>query len=236
MFDANGDGTVSGPEEFVFTNFVEGAETDLEGLAFFDTDGDAKLDADDASFDDFAVFQDANSNGIVDEGEFNSLSDLGIESIGLESDGVESVEADGDVLVAGTSEVTFADGTTGDAADAAFRFEEQQAETAADRPAPELELENVTLDFTKLEGEGIDSIGSVGVSNDSGKLTLDANDLLDLSGATNELPLFGDSGDTVNTSGGFTSDGNQTIDGTVFDVYTSGNAMLLAEQDVNVII
>ena len=95
VFDANGDGTVSGPEEFVFTDFVDGAQTDLEGLAFFDTDGDGLLDADDASFKDFAVFQDANLDGIVDEGEFTHLTDLGIESIGLESDGVASVEVTG---------------------------------------------------------------------------------------------------------------------------------------------
>ena len=134
--------------------------------------------------------------------------------------------------------MTFEDGSTADAADAAFRFEEQQTETAADRPAPELELENVTLDFTRLDSDGVDSIENVGVSDDSGKLTLDANDLLDLSGATNELPLFGDSGDggeTVNTSSTDAST-DQMLNGETFDVFIDGNTTSFVYQEVSAII
>ena len=95
--------------------------TDLEGLAAnYDSNKDGVLDASDADFAKFGVWQDANSNGVTDAGEFQSLSDAGIASINLVSDGVEYAAADGDVTVHGTSSFTKTDGTTGEVADASF--------------------------------------------------------------------------------------------------------------------
>jgi len=139
VFDADRNGDITGPEEFVFTNYVEGAQTDLEGLQAFNTDGDTTLDSDDSLYADFHIFQDANFNGHVEEGELVSLNDLGIASIGLESDGIASVEADGDVTVFGTTEVSFTDGSTTDAADAAFHYEQDSGS------------EELVLDFSNLE-------------------------------------------------------------------------------------
>jgi len=48
----------------------------------------SELDANDADFGKFAVWQDANSNGVAEAGEVTSLADAGISSIGLVSDGV----------------------------------------------------------------------------------------------------------------------------------------------------
>ena len=66
------------------------------------------------------VWQDANSNGAVDAGELVSLTDAGIASISLVSNGQAYTAANGDVTVAGTSTFTRTDGSTGTAADAAF--------------------------------------------------------------------------------------------------------------------
>lgn len=116
--DANGNGGIDNANEIVFGG---DGQTDLEGLAAnYDSNKDGVLDASDADFAKFGVWQDANSNGVTDAGEFQSLSDAGIASINLVSDGVEYAAADGDVTVHGTSSFTKTDGTTGEVADASF--------------------------------------------------------------------------------------------------------------------
>jgi hypothetical protein len=117
VHDANHNGTVDNASEFVFGS---GSTTDLQALAAFDTNHDGKLSAADADYGSFAVWQDANSNGVVDAGEMSSLMARGIASISLTSDGVHYTAADGDVSVAGTGTYTRADGSTGSLADASF--------------------------------------------------------------------------------------------------------------------
>jgi hypothetical protein len=113
--DANGDGKVTA-NEMVFST----GGSDLQGLAQYDTNGDGKLDAADADFNQFAVWQDSNSNGVVDAGEMKSLVALGITSISLSSDGIGYSAANGEVSVVGTGTITYANGTTGVLADATF--------------------------------------------------------------------------------------------------------------------
>src|SRR4029453_6722795 len=112
--DANGNGTVDNASEFVFGH--DGL-TDLQALA---SQYGAPLDANDADFGKFGVWQDANSNGAVDAGEYSSLTALGIASINLVSDGQAYSAAGGDVEVAGSSTYTRADGSTGVIPDASF--------------------------------------------------------------------------------------------------------------------
>ncbi|MFL6749652.1 MAG: hypothetical protein ACJ8E9_01185, partial [Sphingomicrobium sp.] len=112
--DANGNGTVDGASEFVFGS---GSQTDLQALA---SQYGSTLDVNDADFAKFGVWQDANSNGAVDAGEFQSLTAQGIASINLVSDGASYSAAGGDVEVAGSSTYTRADGSTGAVADASF--------------------------------------------------------------------------------------------------------------------
>src|SRR6185295_9187671 len=85
-----------------------------------DSNHDGQLSSADASFGNFAVWQDANSNGVADAGEVQSLMARGIASISLSSDGIAYSAAGGDVTVAGTGSYTRADGSTGSLADAAF--------------------------------------------------------------------------------------------------------------------
>ncbi|MEM7011467.1 MAG: hypothetical protein AAF585_08285, partial [Verrucomicrobiota bacterium] len=114
--------------EVAFSDYApHSGATDLEGLRHFDTDDDLMLTADDAEFDKFAIWQDADGDGMVGEGELRSLNEAGIESIGLVSDGREYRTASGDVQVHGESEVRFSDGSTSAAADASFDYVERPA-------------------------------------------------------------------------------------------------------------
>jgi hypothetical protein len=117
VHDANHNGTVDSATEFVFG---ANGQTDLQSLAVFDTNHDGKLTAADTAFSSFGVWQDANSNGVVDPGEYHTLTQLGITSISLTSNGISYEAAGGDVTVAGTGTYTKADGTTGVLADASF--------------------------------------------------------------------------------------------------------------------
>ncbi|MFC4296098.1 Ig-like domain-containing protein [Novosphingobium tardum] len=116
-FDANGNGSVDSGREIAFST----GGSDLAGLAArFDTNHDGLLDAGDADFAKFGAWQDANGNGVSDPGEFHTLTELGIASITLTSDGKAYTAADGDVTVAGSATFTRTDGSTGTVADAAF--------------------------------------------------------------------------------------------------------------------
>ncbi len=129
VFDANQSGTVDSTSEYVFTEWSETAETDMQALAeVFDTNQDGVLDAQDEQFDQFAVWQDADSDGVTDAGELVSLGDMGIESISLtyRDDSESGTAADGDVVIHGQSDVTWTDGAVTVAEDSEFAI------TAAD--------------------------------------------------------------------------------------------------------
>ncbi len=154
--DANGDGKVTDASEFVFGG---NGLSDLQGLAAnFDSNGDGVLDASDDAFAQFGVWQDANQDGVADAGEFQTLSDLGITSIGLTSDGNAYSAADGDVEVLGTATYTRADGTTGEAADAIFSTKAVARETeialAAAFGGVLTTAPQDGLQFLMLDGEG----------------------------------------------------------------------------------
>ncbi|PZT90856.1 MAG: hypothetical protein DI637_02910, partial [Citromicrobium sp.] len=123
--------------DIVFTDDAPGAASDLEGLRLaYDTDGDGRLTAADADWADFGVWQDADSDGSLDEGELASLDDLGIVSIDLAGGGAPYSAANDDVTVVGTSHFTKADGSGGQIADAIFatalhRAGQRTAETAS---------------------------------------------------------------------------------------------------------
>ena len=123
VIDANNSGTVDESREYVFTEWSDTAQTDMEAVAeVFDTNKDGVLDAQDEQWDQFAVWQDADSDGVTDEGELVPLSELGVESISLtyNEDSVSGTAADGDVIVHGQSTVTFTDGSTTIAEDVSF--------------------------------------------------------------------------------------------------------------------
>ena len=107
---------------------TQDGETDLQGLArVYDTNLDTMISNLDAQFGNLGIWQDANSNGVVDAGEFKSLDAAGIVSISTLSDNVASVAASGGVAISGHSTFTKADGTVGVLDD--MSFVEQPAAT-----------------------------------------------------------------------------------------------------------
>jgi hypothetical protein len=100
---------------------TQAGETDLQGLAkVYDSNKDGVFDSSDTAFAEFGVWQDADSDGVVDSGEFLSLADRGITSLSLTSDGQIRFEANGDVIVYGQTTYTTSDGQLHIAEDVGF--------------------------------------------------------------------------------------------------------------------
>jgi hypothetical protein len=175
VLDRNGDSVVNNGSEIVF---ARDGLTDLQGLAAdYDSNRDGVLDANDVDFGKFGVWQDANGNGVTDAGEYRSLSDAGIVSIGLVSDGIAYSAANGSVSVAGQSVFTKADGSTGIVADAAFA--KGGALSVVSRSADQIRTSNATTSVIAAAllglaiGENaaavtdgnLDQLGALGVEN-----------------------------------------------------------------------
>lgn len=128
--DKNGDGRVNNGSEIIFGG---NGLSDLQGVAaHYDSNKDGQLDNADIAYSSFGIWQDSNSNGITDPGEFQSLSEAGILSISLVSDGISYAAAGEEVFVRGEAIFTRANGQTGKVADAAFatNFAEVNKRTA----------------------------------------------------------------------------------------------------------
>src|SRR5690606_24734698 len=118
-YDHDGDRRVTRADEIAFVGYLDGAETDLEGLAAFDSDGDGRLTANDEAWAAFGLWVD-DGDGVAEAGEFEDLDGAGITGIDLTSDGRE-VLVEGNVIH-GEALFTRADGSEGVAADVGFAW------------------------------------------------------------------------------------------------------------------
>ncbi|MDZ7839509.1 MAG: tandem-95 repeat protein [Gammaproteobacteria bacterium] len=116
-YDHDGDGRVARADEISFVQYLEGAQTDLEGLRAFDSTGDGVFDADDDQWSRFGLWMDDGDANFQD-GELVAMEESGIESLTLASDD-EGYEADGNTVF-GMAAVTYSDGTTGLLGDVGF--------------------------------------------------------------------------------------------------------------------
>jgi Ca2+-binding RTX toxin-like protein len=83
--DINQDGNIRHAPELSFKLWDEKAITDLDGLRLvFDTNKDGKINEQDQSFNLLVVWQDANQNGISEQGELKTLQEAGISEILLD--------------------------------------------------------------------------------------------------------------------------------------------------------
>jgi len=104
---------------------------------------------------------------------------------------------------------------------------------AGDADALTLGSGSITLDLTAIDNANITDIERIDITGDSDNtLVITAADVLDLSSTSDEVIVLGDSGDTVDASGFADSGSDRTIDGQTYDVYTSGGATLIVDQDV----
>ena len=121
-YDANEDGWISGRQELVLSDYVDGAMTDLEGAWFFDSNDDGKIDQQDGLASRFMLWQDLNSDGESEPDELISLWDYGVEAIHLARTGEPETLADGDVQSHGTFEVELSSGEMLTGYDLALKF------------------------------------------------------------------------------------------------------------------
>jgi hypothetical protein len=237
--DLNGNGQVDNGTELFGSNTVladgSKAQDGWAALAAMDSNGDGKVDAQDAAFGQLRVWQDANGNGVTDAGELKSLGDLGIASLNTGHDN-RSVEQNGNTLQ-GFGSFTTTDGATHQVADA---WLQSTTESYAVNDSGKLTLldNHMQLDLSKVTGT--QALTEVDMSADAAansvKLTL--ADLLAqpansqglhqllLTGNANDsaqvnLPDWTDTGTTV-TQAGHTYE--------VFHATTDAHAQLLIDQ------
>ena len=121
--------------DIVFSDDAAGATTDLDGVALaYDSDGDGALTSADAEWSSFAVWQDANSNGVADAGEVHTLDDMGIVSIGLGTETTGYTAGNDDVFVYGEGSYATNDNAVHVLADASFETgTRQESQRTADQ-------------------------------------------------------------------------------------------------------
>ena len=112
--DRNNNGIIDDISEISFLQDVEGAKTDLEGLAAYDFDKNGVIDSNDIDFAALKLWFDRDSDGVTDAGELVSLSEAGIASISLQASEDETTgrQADGSVIY-GKATFRFDDGSEG---------------------------------------------------------------------------------------------------------------------------
>ncbi|MFD9897363.1 hypothetical protein [Mesorhizobium sp. NPDC059025] len=107
---AGPDGIIDQAKELAFNRWLQGSGepssnvSDLEALALvFDTNKDGVLDVNDARWNEFRIWRDANQNGVTDAGELMTLSDAGVTRIGLTPNPSGATSFDDGSAITGTS-------------------------------------------------------------------------------------------------------------------------------------
>ena len=108
---SGGDGVIDQTTEVVLTSWfgLDEELTDLQALGLFDMaelggNGDGIIDEGDEIWRHMRVWQDANANGVVDEGEMLTLADHGVTGLAIVHDsGLDHADASDDVTIFGSS-------------------------------------------------------------------------------------------------------------------------------------
>jgi hypothetical protein len=154
--DAGPDGVIDQTKEIIFSAWVPGTTSDMAALRqVFDTNHNGVLDAGDARWSEFRVWQDADGDGVSRPDEVKTLEQLGIASIDLNPNGPATTFGDGSTIQ-GLSIYTRVDGTTGAAGDVSLAYE-------ADTSLSQL-IQAMAMYSTASSGLGAGSI--VGSAND----------------------------------------------------------------------
>jgi VCBS repeat-containing protein len=233
--DLNGDGQInSGAELFGSSTVLPNGAHATDGwvaLKTLDSNGDEKLDAQDAQFNQLRVWVDANGNGQTDAKELGTLADHHIASINLAAN-THSVQQNGNV-VQGFSTYTSTDGTTHEVADVGLQVHEVSSNTL-------LTLGNgASFDLSQVLHDS--HLTQIDMSSDreSNTVTLTLNDLLSMpaSNGVHQLTLTGDANDSVHidlaewvNTGYAVSEGGHTY--AVYSDVAMHSAQLLIDQAV----
>ncbi|WP_374764089.1 cadherin domain-containing protein [Yunchengibacter salinarum] len=170
--DRNGNGTIDNGTEISFVQDLEGATTDLEGLAAFDSDGDGKLTANDDRFDDFTLWQDVNSDGISQADELRTLTEAGMTEIDL-TPTPTGLDPDSQYGLINTSTATV-DGETVTLGDARLAVSNSRSVTAVDLDHDGAIADGGTVAFD-ISGNGETETGNAWIGGSDGILVFDLN-------------------------------------------------------------
>ncbi|MBB4642631.1 cadherin domain-containing protein [Rhizorhapis suberifaciens] len=135
VIDRNGDGEITAASEISFLTEKANAKSAWEGLAELDTSRDGKISALDTRFGDLKIWADGNANGVTDDGELKTLTELGIKEIGLSANAVSSETKLGRNLPLSTAAFTWDSGVTGTIGNVALAFDPSSVEETS---SPEL--------------------------------------------------------------------------------------------------
>lgn len=114
--DKNNNGIIDNQSELFGSTETKG----FEDLRVYDTNGDNIINSDDTNFNSLKIWQDINENGVTDEGELRTLTEMGISSIDL---GYRTVNKDNNYnMIAEESSYTKTDGTKGVIADVLYAY------------------------------------------------------------------------------------------------------------------
>lgn len=229
-YDIDGDGVIDKAGEIGFVQYKNGAQTDLEGLTAFDTNGDGRFTAADDAWARFGVWQDSNQNGVTDAGEFKSLDAMGITAIELTSDGQfavingQTVHGVGSLEKADGSRLAIADVTLAHSNETLIpQSDGSSLSVTPDSPfSPNGEILEGTADNDLILGKNGNNIikayeGDDVIFEDGGNDIIDAGDGNDIvySGADNDLVMGGNGDDAIYAGLGsdvvFGGDGHDAI-------------------------
>ncbi len=129
-FDKDLDGLIKDTDELMLSTYAKEEDgTDLDGLRRFDSNLDNVFDGSDEQWEKFGLWRDLNQNGITDVGEFQTLEEAGILSIGLVAQPVAAPEIrPGEAVIFTTGDYQTIDGKEGGFADAALPYVEQSGD------------------------------------------------------------------------------------------------------------
>lgn len=140
--DRDGDGRIGNGREISFVEDLPGAQSDLEGLAAFDSNADGFFDANDARYSEFVIWQDGNQNGRSDEGELRTLNAVGIQAINLTRQLTGTATTPGMNIVVATSDYVMHDGRRGRVGDVMLAYDKESSppsSPAFDFPDPAID-------------------------------------------------------------------------------------------------
>ncbi|BHH84967.1 tandem-95 repeat protein [Desulforhopalus sp. 52FAK] len=174
VYDYDKDQAVHYANELALKEYKPGANTDLEGLQVFDTNEDGVFDQQDDEWNVFGIWQDKNSNGETDAGEFLIMDETDITSIELQSD-EEYREESGNVIY---GETTFhrEDGSEGDVGDVGLTgetIEFTQVDNILDEETPyesdseDTKEQTSSTDLTTSEATPLQTDESVDITQNS---------------------------------------------------------------------
>ena len=143
--DLDGDGKITTAAEL----FAEEPTVGFDALAAYDSNTDGVINADDAGYADLRIWQDADSDGITDDGELRTLAEAGIASIDLAGATDGGSTSTVGVNIRKTSTVTLDDGATRDVASVDFRFDNHSSRYLTD-----VEVDPTLADLPGLNGYG----------------------------------------------------------------------------------